>query len=131
MLDEILRICGIALIGIVMATLLRNRGSAIAPYITQVTALIIFSTAVAALIPVIEFIKSMTEGQAEASDAISSVLLASVIAVVFRILSDICKENGENMLKNAVEFAGNAEIILLCLPIIKDIITLSSEILEL
>ncbi len=130
-MDEILRICGIALIGIVMATLLRNRGSAIAPYITQVTALIIFSTAVAALIPVIEFIKSMTEGQAETSDAISSVLLASVIAVVFRILSDICKENGENMLKNAVEFAGNAEIILLCLPIIKDIITLSSEILEL
>ncbi len=130
-MDEILRICGIALIGIVMATLLRNRGSAIAPYITQVTALIIFSTAVAALIPVIEFIKSMTEGQAEASDAISSVLLASVIAVVFRILSDICKENGENMLKNAVEFAGNAEIILLCLPIIKDIITISSEILEL
>ena len=131
MLDDILKLCGITLIGIVMASLLKSRGSSIAPYITQITAVIIFSTAVAALVPLIDFVRSLAGGQAYSSDAVSTVILASVIAVIFRILSDLCKENGENMLKNAVEFAGNAEIILLCLPVIKDIVSVSTEMMKL
>ena len=58
--------------------------------------------------------------------------ITNVAGAIYDTLEGLRKAGkNENMLKNAVEFAGNAEIILLCLPIIKDIITLSSEILEL
>ena len=46
-------------------------------------------------------------------------------------VSEICKENGHAMLKSAVELAGNVEITVLSLPLIKEIIDKAGIILGL
>ena len=56
--------------------------------------------------------------------------LAGGIAFIAKITADICKENGENMLKSAVEFAANAQLLLITLPLLKELMVISAEILN-
>lgn len=49
------------------------------------------------------------------------------VAIICQTVCDVCKDNGENTLASVVEFAGNAEIILLSLPIIKKLLDTAFE----
>lgn len=129
-MSEIYRICGLALIAITLSAVLKTKGSSVAPYIPQITAIVIFITAVASLTPVITFIYGLVNGQAVESNTVYLIISASVIALIFRTISELCRENGENMLKNAVEFAGNTEIMLLSLPLLKELLSKTAEILK-
>ena len=120
---DIYRICGVAVLGLTLTVVLKNKGSTIGPYITQVSAIVIVITAITSIVPLIVYIKELSSGSNVDSDIVHIILSASAITLICRTVSDICRENGEVMLKNAVEFAGNVEIMLLSLPIIKDLLS--------
>ena len=50
------------------------------------------------------------------------------VALMVQITSDICKDSGEGSIAQRVETVGKAEIIILCIPLIKDILKLCDEI---
>ena len=127
---DIYKACGLAVIAIAITAVLKNRGSEISRYIPQITGIVILITAIGTVAPLISYIKGLLRGSNVSSNAISIIINASVIALVCRTVSEICRENNEIMLKNAVEFAGNAEIILLSLPVIKDLLSLTQTILK-
>ena len=130
-LSEILKICGIALITISITAVLKSQGSALAQYLPQISAVIILIGAVGALFPIISFIKSLASGTKSSSDSYITVMfIAAGISVVSKVIVDICKENNLETLKNSVEFATNAEILVLSLPLIKDILKTSFEALS-
>ena len=126
-MGEIMKICGIALIAAVLGAILKNRGSSIAPYISQITAVVIFITAITALIPLFEFIFGLENGNN--TSYITLLCTAAGISFIARIMGDICKENGENMLKGAVDFAANAEILALSVPLLGELLKIAREIL--
>ncbi len=130
-MSEIYKVCGLAVIALTTTAVLKNRGSSLSPYVPQITAIMIFTTAITALIPLIDFIKSLISGENGETQLISIILTATVIALISRAVSELCRESGEIMLKNAIEFSANAEIMLLCLPIIKDILSTAGAILKL
>ncbi len=117
-MDNIYKICGAAIIATVLSIVLKNRSSSIAPYLTEITSVIIISSVISALLPFVTFVKGLLSGSAVKYDIFDILIKSAVIAVVCQVVYDICKENGENMLASVVEFAGNAEIILLSLPMI-------------
>ena len=127
-MGEIMKICGIALIAIVFGAVLKNRGSSIAPYISQITSVVIFITAITALIPLFEFIFGIEKGNK--TSYISLLCTAAGISFISRVMGDICKENGENMLKGAVDFAANAEILALSVPLLSELLRIIKEILS-
>ena len=129
-LGEILRACGIALIALSLCAVLKAKSVALAPYLTQTAALSIVITSLSALIPLFAFIKELS-GQANINVSyIETMTLAGGIAFIGKITADICKENGENMLKSAVEFAANAQLLLITLPLLKELMVISEEILN-
>ena len=129
-LGEILRACGIALIALSLCAVLKAKSVALAPYLTQTAALSIVMTSLSALIPLFAFIKELS-GQANINVSyLETMTLAGGIAFIAKITADICKENGENMLKSAVEFAANAQLLLLTLPLLKELMVISEEILN-
>ncbi len=128
---DILKICGAALLAVTLAAVLKNRSSPIAPYLTQIASLTIFITVITSLVPLISFIKSLIT-KAETEYEIFGLLMSTAsVAIVCQAVSDICKSNGENSLANAVEFAGNAEIMIISLPLLGTLVNSAFEVLGL
>lgn len=122
--------CGASLIAVILSTILKNRNSSITPFLSEITAILIISSVISALIPFVSFIKGLLSDGAVKYDVLGTLLKACVITIVCQTVYDICKENGENMLANTVEFAGNAEIMLLSLPLITVLIKDTFAILK-
>ena len=55
-MDNFLKICGAAVITIILSAILKNRGSHLTPYLSEITAILIISSAVTALVPLFNFI---------------------------------------------------------------------------
>ena len=130
-MDDIYKVCGIAVITVALTAVLKNRSSVLSPYVSQLASMLIFISAVASLKPVIELINSLAKGNSADISSIYLITLAGAIATVSGIVSEICRENGELMLKRAVEFSANAEITVLSLPLIKAILSKAYEIISL
>ena len=127
---SIYKICGAAVIALVLSLFLKNRGSSIAPYLTEITGILIISSVITALLPLISFIKDLISGTGVKYDLFGTLIKAAVVSIICQVVYDICKENGENMLASVIEFAGNAEIILLSLPLITVLLKDSFEALN-
>lgn len=115
---NVYKICGAAIIAVVLSVILKNRSSSLAPFLTEITGILIISSVISALLPLVTFIKDLISKGSVQYDLFNTLIKAAVIALVCQVVYDICKENGENMLASVIEFAGNAEIILLSLPLI-------------
>ena len=129
-MDNFLKICGAAVITIILSAILKNRGSHLSPYLGEITAILIISSAVTALVPLFNFLKGIITDGEITGDLYGTLIKASFIAVVSHVIYDLCKENGENMLASAVEFTGNAEIVLLSLPLISSLLNDTFKLLD-
>ena len=127
---SIYKICGAAIISVVLSVVLKHRSSSVAPYLTEITAILITSSTITALFPLISFVKELISDGGIKYDVLETLIKAAVTAIVCQVVYDLCKENGENMLATAVEFAGNAEIILLSLPLLSGLIIDTFEMLS-
>ena len=127
---EIYKICGVAILGITLSVVLKTNGSPISQFVPQITAIVILITSVTALAPFVSYIKGLVLGTNVKNDVIYIIVTASVVALISKTVADICNENGSQMLKNSVEFAGNAQIMLLCLPLFKELMSGIMEIVD-
>ena len=127
---SIYKICGAAIISLIISAVLKNRSSAVAPYLTEITSILIISSIITALFPLISFVKGLMADGAIKYDVFETLIKSAMIATVCQVVYDLCKENGENMLASAVELAGNAEIILLSLPLISGLLKDTFEMLN-
>lgn len=89
---------------------------------------ILFS-AVATFTPVFEFAKNIAEGSA-VSPYLPILLKTLGIAFLTQCTADICRDLGESAVASNIELAGKAEIVLLGIPIIKEIIMLAEDIVS-
>ena len=61
-MHDILKICGLGIIAVVMTAVLKTQSSALAPYVSQICAIVIIITAITSLSPLIGFIRSISVG---------------------------------------------------------------------
>ncbi len=78
------------------------------------TALLMFAR------PILESIADMTENSALSGYA-KTLLLAVGIALITQTVSEICRECKETAVAGYVEMAGRLNILLLCLPLLREI----------
>jgi stage III sporulation protein AD len=79
--------------------------------------------------PAILYIKSISqsEGLAEYSTLLFKAL---GIAALTHICAQMCRESGESGIASGVELVGKTEILLLCIPLIEELLTLAQELLR-
>ena len=119
---NILKIGGAAIISVVLAQILKNRGSSLSGHLTEITAVTILISVIASLSPLVSFVRGLISGGDGETDVINLLMTVVAVAIICQTVCDICKDNGENTLSSVVEFAGNCELILLSLPIIKKLL---------
>ena len=127
-MHDVYKACGIIIIAIVLTAVLKSQGSAIAKFIPQISSLVILIGVLSMIRPIIEFIKGIINRENISNNMFSVLISATAITLVCTTVYDICKENGENMLANTV---GNAQITLLLLPILKELLSKSEQVLGL
>ena len=78
--------------------------------------------------PIIDFLNNLAE---PSSKNYLTVLFKSVgISLVVSTASDICRDCGENAIAAKVELLGKCEILLLSLPLLKEITALITKVLQ-
>ena len=124
----ITKICMIGIICVLLSLLLRESGGKLSFAVKMACSAFIFISALTTLAPVLDFAKETISTSAVSPYA--QILLKSLgIAFATAVASDICKDFGEASVASGIELAGKAEIILLSLPAIKEIIALAGEII--
>lgn len=125
----VIKLCGIAILGIFATLIMRAAKSELASYVAVITGMIILFSAVSSLYPIVTFAGEMAE-KSSYSLYFSTILRALGIGIAVQSATDICRDNGENTIASKLEFAAKVGIILLGLPVIREILSFTQKIIE-
>ena len=123
-----LRLCGGALLCAIAIVLLKSAGNTVIPL--QWTATVVLTGAsLLMLSPVIAWINDLCREQGMSE--LSALMIKGLgVALLTQFCADLCRQSGEASLAGSVELAGKAELLLLCLPILRDLTDMARNLLD-
>ena len=126
---DILKLCGIALLCVVGAMLLRNFKGDTALLLRIGGTVLIYGVLVISIREIADELLGVIDVSEE--KYISVLTKALGIALCSKICADICRDCGESTIASGVELGGKVAIFSLCIPLIGDLMNFVSEILRL
>ncbi len=118
----IFKICGAVIIAVFFAYCVFTNNKSISFAVTTVLCILIAVSAIDNLIPIL---KNITEISETSGGEYEKLLLKSFgIGIISSAASSLCKRAGENSLSGVVEFFGKTEIIILCMPLLRSLLSL-------
>lgn len=120
----IVKLCGVALIGLVATSVMKGLKNEMSGFISAVTGIILLGGSIAMLYPIISYMYEITK-ETGFSVYIETVIKALGIAVISESAADLCRDAGESAIASKTEFAAKIMIIYLALPVIKNLISLA------
>lgn len=121
--------CGIALCALTAVLLLRPQKSEFAGYIGIAASVILFGAAITSFLPIFGYIREITAGTVF-TDHLGALAKAVGITLAVQFTADVCRDAGESALASKLELVGKTEILLLCLPLVAELISLASELMQ-
>lgn len=125
----LLKICMLALLGITLTMVIKQWKSDMLPLI-RIGILAVFGTLLlTAADPLFDYLRELTH--TEGISEHSSLLFRGLgIALLAQVASQICRECGESGIADGVELTGKLELLLLCIPLMNEILSLAKELLS-
>lgn len=125
-----LKFCMLAVTGVAAAMIVKQWKSDFLPLIRLALCLLFGIAVVTAATPLISYLSDLT-GMGGISQYATVLMKALGIAVLTQCCSEICRECGESGAASGVELTGKVEILLLCLPLINEILAAAEKLLTL
>ena len=125
----VLKICGIAVLGLVAVVLLRGMRAEYATFAGIITGILLLFTVLAEFSSVMVLVEEMTE-KTGFSLYFEVILKAMGLGMLAEVTADICRDNGATAIASKVEFGGKMAILSLSLPILRKLIDLIAEFLS-
>ncbi len=117
-----LAICGIAVTAALASAALRKYTPEISAVTALAGAVIIFLTVLMQIAPLITEMQNLTQQSGIGSEYGIILLKTCGICAISRFTSDCCKDNGQQALASRVELAARVTIIIIALPLFKNIL---------
>ena len=127
----IVRICGVAIVGVCALNLLSHMKSGVSFAIKVALTVIIAASAIILLEPIPERILSLAAIGKLEGEYVSILLWCVGVTFLGQISADICRDCGDGTSANGVELIAKLEIVVICLPLLEGIIECAMKILEL
>lgn len=124
----IFKLCGAALLTAGAALILRQYKPEFALPVTVAGGIIMLLVIIGQLAPQIDFINELWYGEGF-GDYAAPMVKSLGVALIAQTASDMCRDMGDTSTASKVEFAGKAEIMLLCLPLISELLGFARELL--
>ena len=124
-----IQLCMIAVLGIAIILILKEWKADLLPLV-RIALVLVFGFSLLKLVsPAILYIKSIS--QSDGFSQYSTLLFKALgIAVLTQICAQMCRECGEGGIASGVELVGKIEILLLCIPLIEELLSLAQELLQ-
>lgn len=122
------KLCGCALIGAICAMTLKGSSKGIASTVAVFSSLLILGAVIARFSSAVATVTDIMK-ESNVADYGKVMLKALGIGIVVNTVGSVCRDMGESSISNGVELAGKIEILLICLPIITETLSLIKELL--
>ena len=123
------KICMIGLLCTFLCLLLGEVKSSFSVTVKIACSILVFLFAASSLSPVVDYFKTASEESSVATYT-SLILRGLGISLCSQISSDICRDAGNSSLASGIELVSKAEILLLSLPLIKEIIKIAEGVMS-
>ena len=126
---SILQICGFALLGVLVVTVLKSVRPEYATVTGIITGMLLLVFTMTPLANVLDSVTALAENTG--FSAYSSVILKSMgIGILGQTTADVCRDSGVGTMASKVEFAAKVMILLLCVPILQTLLGLIEGFLK-
>ena len=125
----IVQIAGLALLCVALILCLKEMRASLAFPARLAAAILLFGAALALYNPVLERIRALFS-LSGAVDFATPILSAAGIALICELTASFCRDLGENTVANGVLLFGKLEILVLCLPLVDDVLEIAKELLK-
>ena len=125
-----IKIIGIVLTALIINIVLKNYSREFTLFVNLVCAVIIFSIIANDLKSIIDKMVSLTDSVSVISPYIKIMLKILGISMLAQLLSDLCRDNGENILANQTELSAKIIILITSLPLFTAIINIMTGMLK-
>ncbi len=129
--ELLFKICALGAVSSMLILLVKKWGGEVGTLLKVASGIAVAAVCYGAVSPIVEYVRELSAlgEQAAIAEACELLLRVLAVATVTHISANICKDCGEVTLSSYVELGGKAEIIIMCLPMIKSIIDLTVELL--
>ena len=124
---ELVKVCGIVICAISVCMIFKNMRADYTLFVRLLITIGISIVSISVLYPLFKVINEISTGT-EINKYIPVLIKALGIALTVQITADICRDCSESAIAERVELFGKAEILVLCIPLITDLISLCKEI---
>lgn len=125
---NIVKICGIIICAICVLAVFKNIKSEYSLFIRLVITVSVSILSLAVVYPILSYIEEISCGTS-LTVYIPTLIKALGISIAMQITGDICKDAGETAIAERVALFGRCEILILTMPIIKELFLLCERIL--
>ena len=126
----ILKLCMLGLLILTSSTVIKQWKADFLPLI-RIGAVVLFgSLLIANAKPLLSLVTTLEVGTVASSVHIETILKGLGIVILTQISSDICRDSGEGTLASHIETVGKLELLLLCIPLIEEILATAEKLLE-
>ncbi|MBQ8509298.1 MAG: stage III sporulation protein AD [Clostridia bacterium] len=124
-----LQYCGIALCALAAVLVLKGMKSELAGLASLAAAVILLGGALAEFLPVLRQLTDSVAGTSF-SGYMETLLKALGITLAVQFSAELCRDAGESAIASKLELAGKAEILLLTLPLLRELMQLAADIMQ-
>ena len=126
----ILKLCMVGLLILASSTVIKQWKADFLPLV-RIGAVVLFGALlIASAKPLLALLTSLGKGTEASSVYIETILKGLGIVILTQIASDICRDSGEGTLAGHIETVGKLELLLLCIPLIEEILVTAEKLLE-
>ncbi len=125
----IVKICFFAILSVAVSSVIKQVKPEMTPFVRVGSAVTVGVFAVGVIAPLVTYMTSLFS-QTGMGEWEMNVLKALGVALISQICADICRDCGETGAANSVETIAKLEILMLCLPMLSDILETAGEVLS-
>ena len=122
-------VCGLVIAMLLFIVLIRRFSPEFAPPLSLCITILLTMSALASLLPLFDYLKEL---ELRSFDAYLPYLLKSVgISVLSSTAADLCRDCGEQAIGAKLELLGKCQILVLSIPLLRELLELSGELMRL
>lgn len=127
---EIYSVIALGLVSTALCILLKQYRPEYALFISIICGTLIFSVIISNLIPIFSMMSNLMKQAKINSEYVEAIVKTLGVCYLTQLVSDSCKDAGQNAIATKVEMASKVYIILLTLPLFEDLINITFSLIK-
>ncbi|MHB1153585.1 MAG: SpoIIIAC/SpoIIIAD family protein [Eubacteriales bacterium] len=125
---DILKLCGAAIAAVMLILVIKQGREEFSPLVSLAVCVALFSAAITLFYPVIDYISEITSDSLLEPYA-GTLLKALGVGLITQTTAEVCRDSGETAVAGKVELLGKAEILLLSLPLLRELLSVAGLVM--